>query len=87
MPETDGKSLLRTDASSPLLDCDRRFSNIELILGKHDTTLYGKYGNDGVIGDIAQIKYQTGAVRFLAQAGFGVLVTIVTLFLSRWFGL
>ncbi len=87
MPETDGKPTIRTDASSPLLDCNRRFSNIEQMLERHDITIYGEHGTNGVVGDISQIKYQTGAVRFFAQALFGVVVTVITLVAVKALGL
>ena len=77
----------RSDSSPPLRDCERRFSNIEDLMNKHDTTIYGKDGNNGLVSDIAQIKYQTGTFRTVVQSGLSILIAITTYYLVKVFGL
>lgn len=77
----------RSDASPPLRDCERRFGNIEVMMDKHDITIYGKEGNNGLVSDIAQIKYQTGTFRTVMQSGLSILIAITTYYLVKVFGL
>ena len=77
----------RNEGSSPLKDCERRFNNIEDLMYKHDTTIYGKDGNNGLVADIAKIKYYTGTVRTITQAGLSILISILTYYLVKVFGL
>ena len=77
----------RNDSSPPLRDCERRFSNIESMVDRHDTTIYGKDGDNGLVSDIKLIKYQTGTVRTIIQAGLSILITITTYYLVKVFGL
>ena len=77
----------RSDASPPLRDCERRFTNIENMMGRHDVTIYGKDGDNGLVSDIKLIKYQTGTVRTIIQAGLSILITITTYYLVKVFGL
>ena len=77
----------RNNSSPPLRDCERRFGNIENMMSKHDVTIYGKDGNDGLVADISLIKYQTGTFRTVVQAALSILISITTYYLVKIFGL
>ena len=77
----------RSDASPPLRDCERRFANIEDLMNKHDTTIYGKDGDNGLVSDIKLIKYQTGTFRTVVQSSLSILIAITTYYLVKVFGL
>lgn len=57
------------------------------MMERHDTTIYGKDGDNGLVSDIKLIKYQTGMFRTFTQAGLSILIAITTYYLVKVFGL
>ena len=83
MSDGDGGKIIggmhtRNDGSEPLKVCIKMFENVTAFQMKHEATLYGEHGTDGLVADIAQIKWQTGNVRLTAQLLTQVLTTVVT---------
>ena len=83
MTDGDGRNLsggipMRNDGSEPLRVCINMFENATAFQMKHEATLYGVHGTDGLVADIAQIKWQTGNIRLVAQLLTQILTTVVT---------
>lgn len=87
MPETDGNTPIRTDASKPLPDCDRRFDNIEGKVGTVTNALFGPDGTGGLVKKMDRIEYQTGLIRFFGQGVFGIAISLLTLIMVKVLGL
>lgn len=78
------RAIARTNASEPLRECDLRFVIIEEGQKKHDLALFGEGGMDGIVSDIAKIKWQTGIAKTIINAAQAILISVVTTFLTAW---